>query len=898
MTVSEREFGDGDYDDDSSSSSSSEEELPLEGALVVFLIFAFFFWITRKTLRRWNRYRITKRLRKEGKQFLGAIIAKQRIEQGATTLTNVEYELTVEYEFPVVPPNPSINLAGENQDVEEVSPVTSRHRFKSRQRGLYWNRVNHVSLWMHPTSGVVYTNQFYHEFRRIKPLSLWSICWLYGLFVLSDLYNGDKKGWTWTSWVVGIFLAAVVIFRKQFAISCGSLQVAGMPSLFLEKLSRTIGGRSLVSAVFTSANGNLELESLQQPLAARIDSAMSGNLDNESENSFSRSCSPPAPSIHLQQQSLYAQHQKKQIPQRRLFYPAVVIPFRRWHIGPVVIWNGGFMTPQETRLKLLVSTIVAVLFFGSINANSFAEGAMFWFGFIAILALLVYGTHFLGAAWRALWKVRMKDDSKKFVKSIKSFLDHRGRMQTVVSNQEYGSSIGALEAMDIMIHSGGILDLTDQENVTYKAEYQQQQGINGQPVQNLEELYFEAEKVQSHFETFLQEMVKEVGGIGSDSIVFAPLKGNERAMEKAKDDYSNRSPGPGCSWLYDIVRASVVCVTPDQIIEVVRYVEANSHIVQAKNRFANPTCSGYRDLIFHLRISATATHHICELQIHLESIRSLEIEVGSHSVYEYLRSYFQGSMGSVAGRIRDLEAIAASSNVDRLFIANLLMSYEIARIERLATLFESELEESNIAQALWERIVAVLENSPYENCVVIAEANFKLGNLSFRKGQYRKALKFLENALERWKSSSMGDDHVMAAEALDMISQAYRKSGNIALAESSYQRSRAIQQETARIGDDFPSPLADESDVERGDSFSTSVLSETHLHLPLLGTSTAAIAPYPSPSHLQESSCSDWCSDVCYRHCPRLFCFICLWSIFGPYITGRIIGGLILIFPI
>ena len=54
-------------------------------------------------------------------------------------------------------------------------------------------------------------------------------------------------------------------------------------------------------------------------------------------------------------------------------------------------------------------------------------------------------------------------------------------------------------------------------------------------------------------------------GIAPDRVHVAPLKGRGRAQEKIDDDYADRDPGPACAWLFDVVRAKVVCDTADEV---------------------------------------------------------------------------------------------------------------------------------------------------------------------------------------------------------------------------------------------------------------------------------------------------------------------------------------------
>jgi hypothetical protein len=80
------------------------------------------------------------------------------------------------------------------------------------------------------------------------------------------------------------------------------------------------------------------------------------------------------------------------------------------------------------------------------------------------------------------------------------------------------------------------------------------------------------------------------------------LKDPERVRAKAEKEYSGtiRQPGPGISWVCDVVRASVVCTSLQQIVNVVEWLQDNAYyIVSAKNplpQHHSPTSHGFEFL--------------------------------------------------------------------------------------------------------------------------------------------------------------------------------------------------------------------------------------------------------------------------------------------------------------
>ena len=65
----------------------------------------------------------------------------------------------------------------------------------------------------------------------------------------------------------------------------------------------------------------------------------------------------------------------------------------------------------------------------------------------------------------------------------------------------------------------------------------------------------------------------------------APLKGRPRAAAKAKNEYASKT-APATSWLFDVVRASVMCASEDDIVQLYAALDADPRIdiVRVKNR--------------------------------------------------------------------------------------------------------------------------------------------------------------------------------------------------------------------------------------------------------------------------------------------------------------------------
>jgi hypothetical protein len=94
--------------------------------------------------------------------------------------------------------------------------------------------------------------------------------------------------------------------------------------------------------------------------------------------------------------------------------------------------------------------------------------------------------------------------------------------------------------------------------------------------------------VPQELKELLEGVASSCNGAGAVRIKLAPLKGRSRALEKARDDYSHRLPGPAFSYLYDVVRASVVCGSEDAVLAVVdalRTGPRGAEVLRIKNRW-------------------------------------------------------------------------------------------------------------------------------------------------------------------------------------------------------------------------------------------------------------------------------------------------------------------------
>ena len=81
----------------------------------------------------------------------------------------------------------------------------------------------------------------------------------------------------------------------------------------------------------------------------------------------------------------------------------------------------------------------------------------------------------------------------------------------------------------------------------------------------------------------------------SVEVQFPPLKGRERALQKADDDYIKQKPATAVPWFYDVVRGSIQFSTIEQVEQSILQIldDPSIAIVKAKNRFQRPSLTGY-----------------------------------------------------------------------------------------------------------------------------------------------------------------------------------------------------------------------------------------------------------------------------------------------------------------
>ncbi|KAL3914452.1 MAG: hypothetical protein SGARI_000112 [Bacillariaceae sp.] len=331
----------------------------------------------------------------------------------------------------------------------------------------------------------------------------------------------------------------------------------------------------------------------------------------------------------------------------------------------------------------------------------------------------------------------------KFFERLNHFMDVQRKIEERVQKID---SKDRLKEIEVTTHSDGILE----DDGSYKLMYQQQDA-EGEPAQNLGEVYEAAYQIKQALRDLLDSMVDKVKGLDYVDAKIVELKPRDRANEKAREEYLTRTPGPPETWLYDILRASVTCKTMKQVEAVNKFLTKKAHIVQAKNRFVNPAYSGYRDLLYHVYLTwpyKENVNFVAEIQVHHKDVLNLEKLFGLQNHYNYFRPIFAGKTRSVADTMRDLEMIHKHKKIDEDLVRTMLSSDDPDQLFMYAKLFHLKLENNDVALRLYSRVLTMQESSIGEIHAKTSATYQDVGLVQAKKGDYDNALRSLQKCLE------------------------------------------------------------------------------------------------------------------------------------------------------
>lgn len=332
---------------------------------------------------------------------------------------------------------------------------------------------------------------------------------------------------------------------------------------------------------------------------------------------------------------------------------------------------------------------------------------------------------------------------EKFFERLNHFMDVQRKIQEKMQKID---SKGRMAEIEVTTHSEGLFE----EDGTCKPKYQQQDA-EGEPARNLGEVYEAAYQIKQALRDLLDKMVDKVKGLDYIDAKIVELKPRDRANEKAREEYLTRTPGPPETWLFDILRSSVVCKTMKQMESVNKFLSKKAHIVQSKNRFVNPAYSGYRDLIYHVLLDwpyKENVQFVAEIQVHHKDVLNLEKMYGLLNHYKYFRSCFAGGNRDVKDTLRDLEMIQKTGKIDEALMGKILDSEDGEQLFMFARLFNYKLEDYDRALQIYSRVLVLLESSVGEVHPKTAVTYQDIGLVQAKKGLFDNALRSLQKCLE------------------------------------------------------------------------------------------------------------------------------------------------------
>lgn len=369
---------------------------------------------------------------------------------------------------------------------------------------------------------------------------------------------------------------------------------------------------------------------------------------------------------------------------------------------------------------------------------------------------------------------------------------------------------GALKAQTV----DALLGRRDHVDGSFPVELQQQSAY-GETVADTEELLVAASLAQAEFRDFLKRIQKDMPWLAEEDlrgkqsnscnfdkntdpstrIWLAPMKDAQRIIDKASLKYADRYPGPPESWVYDVIRASVVCMNATEIKDVVAWLSTNSHstpLVAAKNRFQSPTSiTKYRDFVFLIKlpVANASFHHVCELQVHHAAM--VQYQSQSQHYYKNLRSYFSHviDVDDWEQRMADLEAIGSYSKYDTMddgLCTKVSACGNVFRIERLADLLETSLPPcTDAAVRLYQKALVLVISDSNMKSLAVATVYEKLGGALSRRGKYGAALCLLEAAFEL-RQTDLGDTHPDTLKLQNEVGVCHHRNGKYQMALATF----------------------------------------------------------------------------------------------------------------
>lgn len=146
-----------------------------------------------------------------------------------------------------------------------------------------------------------------------------------------------------------------------------------------------------------------------------------------------------------------------------------------------------------------------------------------------------------------------------------------------------------------------------------------------QPYDEFDRLYPKAAQAQVE----LEHLLRSISLVSSAEALIPAAKSVERAQYKIRTELKGQT-----NKITDIARASLVADSISSLVQSFELLSKEATIVSVRNRFKNPTASGYRDL--KVLIELPNSHIIAEVQLHLKAISAVK-NGEEHKIYEQIQ---------------------------------------------------------------------------------------------------------------------------------------------------------------------------------------------------------------------------------------------------------------------
>ena len=381
--------------------------------------------------------------------------------------------------------------------------------------------------------------------------------------------------------------------------------------------------------------------------------------------------------------------------------------------------------------------------------------------------------------------IKPTEVSSELFTKVKEVAYHRKQMQKLWAEK------GCKELEEIPSFNA-----LDTENMTLGGQYKpemRQQNMQGEPIEHWEEVVAVADAgILTIFKELVEGLLSDLTmpqgyafwGCNEKHIPFPSpiLKSKIRALKKAFEDYADRKPGPALSWVFDIVRGSILVDEARDILQLVNALRAKEkqgaiQIVRLKNLFQKPNHSGFMNINMNVRIRCAQVWHMVEMQLNLREIKQYTEDNRFHDTYEYFRAFFAGDMEGVVARMKLLDEFISQLDVSGEFsdiVAAVISQKTLPLMKSLKDIC-TMVNDLDLAVAVQTAIVLNSSSSTLLN-YPMAELR-QLGTDLLKAGHFDLSISLLQHVLNHERV--LDPDSADTAATLHLLEKVYMVNCNI-----------------------------------------------------------------------------------------------------------------------